>query len=60
MPEDPGELRALLERLGFEGADVLAVLDNEDLDQLDPYQRRMLHGLLEARWQLEHPEDRGP
>jgi hypothetical protein len=56
VPEDPGELRAWLERLGLEGAEVLAVLDNEDLDQLDPYQLRMLHGLLEARWQLEHPD----
>jgi hypothetical protein len=57
VPEDPRELRAWLERLGLEGADVLAVLDNLDLDRLDPYQLRMLHGLLEARWQLEHPEE---
>ena len=57
MPEDPRELRAWLARLGLEGADVLAVLDNGDLDRLDPYQLRMLHGLLEARWQLDHPEE---
>jgi hypothetical protein len=56
VPEDPRELRAWLERLGLEGADVLAVLDNDELDRLDPYQHRMLHGLLEARWQLDHPE----
>jgi hypothetical protein len=46
----PTELRAWLEQLGLEGADVLAVLDNEHLDEFDPYQLHMLHGLLEARW----------
>jgi hypothetical protein len=48
----PTELRAWLEELGLEGADVLAVLDNEHQDEFDPYQLRMLHSLLEARWGL--------
>jgi hypothetical protein len=56
MPEDARELRAWLERLDLADADVLAVIENEDLDELDAYQRRMLHGLLEARWQLDHSE----
>jgi hypothetical protein len=60
MPEDPRELRAWLERLGLADADVLAVLDNAELDRLDPDQRRMLHGLLEARWQLDHSESPEP
>jgi hypothetical protein len=61
MPEPQDEaLRRALEALGLGDADVLAVLDNDELDRLDPYQLRMLHGLLEARWQLDHPEEEGP
>jgi hypothetical protein len=56
-PEQPSELRRWLERVGLEGAEVLAVLDNADLDQLNREGVRLLHGLLEARWQLEHPEE---
>jgi hypothetical protein len=58
-PEQPSELRRWLERVGLEGAEVLAVLDNADLDQLNREGVRLLHGLLEARWQLEHPEELG-
>jgi hypothetical protein len=62
VPEQPCELRRWLERIGLEDAEVLAVLDNTDLDQLDRDGVRLLHGLLEARWQLEHPKgpDGGP
>jgi hypothetical protein len=58
-PEQPSELRRWLERVGLEGAEVLAVLDNADLDQLNREGVHLLHGLLEARWQLEHPEELG-
>jgi hypothetical protein len=56
MPEQPSELRRWLEYIGLENAEVLAVFDNADLDELDREGLRLLHGLLEARWQLEHPE----
>jgi len=56
VPEQPSELRQWLRRVGLEGAELLAVLDNVDLDQLNREDMHLLHGLLEARWQLEHPE----
>lgn len=48
------ELVAWLEEHGLAGAEVVAVIGNEDLDGLDPGDLRLLHGLLEARWQLDH------
>ena len=57
MPDDPAQLRAWLESIGLEDADVLAIFGNDDLAELDPEQLRMLHGLLEARWSIDHPED---
>jgi hypothetical protein len=56
MPDDPAQLRAWLESIGLEDADVLAIFGNDDLAELDPEQLRMLHGLLEARWSIDHPE----
>jgi hypothetical protein len=49
MPDDPSQLREWLERIGLEGAEVLAIFGNDDLAELDREQLRMLHGLLEAR-----------
>jgi hypothetical protein len=57
MPDDPARLREWLERIGLKDADVLAIMDNDHLAELDPEQLRILHGLLEARWAIEHPED---
>jgi hypothetical protein len=59
MPDDPARLRAWLESLALEDADVLAIMDNADLAELDPEQLRMLHALLEARWAIEHPDESG-
>jgi hypothetical protein len=41
---------------GLADAVILAVLANQDLDRLDPAQQRLLHGLLAARWRLDHPQ----
>jgi hypothetical protein len=57
LPDDPSELRQWLERLGLTDAALLAVLTNQDLAELDHEQLRLLHGLLEARWRIDHPED---
>jgi Icc-related predicted phosphoesterase len=57
MPDDPSQLREWLERIGLEGAEVLAILGNDDLAELDREQLRMLHGLLEARWSIDHPDE---
>jgi hypothetical protein len=59
-PEVPLQLRRWLERIGLEDADVLAVLASEDLAALDDQQLRMLHGLLEARWAIDHPDESSP
>jgi hypothetical protein len=40
---------------GFGDAAILAVFGNEDLDTLDPDQRRRLDALGAARWELDHP-----
>jgi hypothetical protein len=32
------------------------VFDNDELAELDREQLRLLYGLLEARWQLDHPD----
>jgi hypothetical protein len=37
---------------------VLAVFSNEEIDKLDPEQRRFLHALLAASWELDHPSRR--
>lgn len=60
MSEDPSQLRRWLERIGLEDADVLAVFASQDLAALDEAQLRMLHGLLEARWAIDHPDESNP
>jgi hypothetical protein len=57
IPEDPSQLRQWLERLGLADARILAVVSNKDLAELDHEQLRLLHGLLEARWRIDRPED---
>jgi hypothetical protein len=56
VPEDASQLREWLERIGLGGAEVLAILGNDELAELDREQLRMLHGLLEARWSIDHPD----
>ena len=60
LPDDPSKLRQWLERIGLADAAILAALTNEDLAALDHEQLRLLHGLLEARWRIDHPEDETP
>jgi hypothetical protein len=42
--------------MGLEDAEVLATFGNDELAELDREQLRMLHGLLEARWSIDHPD----
>jgi hypothetical protein len=56
MPDDPAQVREWLESLGLEDAAVLAIFGNDEMAELDREQLRMLHGLLEARWSIDHPE----
>lgn len=60
MPDDPAQLREWLERMGLEDAEVLAIFGNDELAELDPEQLRMLHGLLEARWSIDHSDETSP
>jgi hypothetical protein len=46
------ELSAWLAEQGLGDAAILAVFGNKDLDTLDPDQRRRLHALRAARWEL--------
>jgi hypothetical protein len=57
LPDDPCKLRQWLELLGLADAEILAVVSNEDLAEFDLEQLRLLHGLLEARWVVDHPEE---
>jgi hypothetical protein len=52
---DP-ELRAWLAKSGLGEAEVLAVIPNQVYDKLEPEQRRLLHGLLAAAFELRHQE----
>jgi hypothetical protein len=56
LPDDPALLRAWLERIGLEDAEVLAIIGNDELAELEPEQLRLLHGLLEARWSIDHDD----
>jgi hypothetical protein len=49
------ELSAWLAEQGLGDVAILAVFGNEDLNKLDPDQRRLLPALLAARWELDHP-----
>jgi hypothetical protein len=60
MPDDPAQLREWLERMGLEDAEVLAIFGNDELAELDPEQLRRLHGLLEARWSIDHSDETSP
>jgi hypothetical protein len=53
-PEEAAELRAWFEKSGLKDATELGVFENDFLDSLNPEQRRFLHALLEARYQLDH------
>jgi hypothetical protein len=40
--------------VGLADSEILAVLPNKDLTELDHEQLRLLHGLLEVRWAIDH------
>jgi len=51
----PG-LRKWLDAHGLKDATLLGVFETEWLDSLNPQQRRFLHGLLNAFYELEHSD----
>jgi hypothetical protein len=54
-PHNGPDLARWLADHGLDGAEVLTVIPTEELERLSSDELRLLHGLLEARWQLDHP-----